>query len=125
MSTCSELCIISQYGQDGYAIPIQYVDRCVQVPLTNLRQGTICVDGEDATLLMLCDTSFLECTQDPDAMCVLCREATKGLVAVCMGNAFHSYRPYLAELPMSILVTAYGVRIPTGDADAVFVCILV
>ncbi len=102
MSNQFELCIVSQYGQDGYAIPIRYVERCVQVPLTNLRQQTIYVDGEDANLLMLCDKSFLECTQDSDAMCVLCRKATKELMAVCMGNSFHGYRAHLAELPIYI-----------------------
>ncbi len=100
MSTYSELCIVSQYGQDGYAIPIQYVERCILVPLTSLTQQTLCVDGEEASLIMLCDQSFSRCPQDLDTMCILCRKATKGHVAVCMGNTFHGYPSYLAELPI-------------------------
>ncbi len=100
MSTYSELCIVSQYGQDGYAIPIQYVERCIIVPLTSLKQQTLCVDGEDASLIMLCDQSFSGCTQDLNTMCILCRKATKGRVAVCMGNTYHGFPSYLAELPI-------------------------
>ncbi len=100
MPTYSELCIVSQYGEGGYAIPIQYVERCILVPLTSLKQQTLCIDGEDTTLIMLCDKSFSDYTQDLDAMCILCRKATKGLVAVCLGNTLHGRPSYLAELPI-------------------------
>ncbi len=100
MSTYSELCIVSQYGRDGYAIPIQYVERCILVPITSLKQQTICVDGENASLIMLCDKSFPDCTHKLYTMCVLCRTAAKGLAAICLGNTFHGYPFYLAELPI-------------------------
>ncbi len=100
MSTCSKLCIVSRYGQDGYAIPVQYIERCILVSITDLMQQTICVDGEDVPLIMLCDRSFSDGTKDLDAVCVLCKRETGESVAVCMGNTLHGYPLYLAELPI-------------------------
>ncbi len=108
MSTCSKLCIVSRYGQDGYAIPIQYIERCILVSITDLMQQTICVDGEDVPLIMLCDPSFSDYTQDLDTICVLCKRETGESVAVCMGNTLHGYPLYLAELPICD---------PTEDAE--------
>lgn len=100
MPTASQLCIVSQYGQDGYAVPIQYVERCILIPLASLKQQPLCIDGEDTTLIMLCDKSFLECTQERYTMCILCRKETKGLVAICVGSTPHKHPCWIAELPI-------------------------
>lgn len=97
----SEFCIVSKYQEEGFAIPLRLVERCVLVPKTHLLgQKTICVNGVEADVMMLCDKAFLEDTQDVDTMCVLCRKATQGFAAVCMGSSLHGFPFYVAELPI-------------------------
>ena len=96
----TELCIVSLYEGNAYAIPIRYIERCVLVSGAELSESSIRIEGDEAKVLLLCDRTILQTSKNENVMCVLCRNAEQKLVAICMGNFYYRNSPRLVTLPV-------------------------
>ena len=124
-----EPCIASVCENVSYAVPIRYVVRCILILGLQLKDSIIFVDGEEAKILILCSPVVLEKVQHETVMCVLYRNENGQLVAIFMGNHYHSNSPCLTALPveqdlercreisfeLDCGVYAYAEKLPSGE----------
>lgn len=65
-----------------------------------LSESNIHIETDEVKVLLLCDRTILQRSRNEDVMCVLCRNAERKLVAICMGNFYHEDLPRLVTLPV-------------------------
>lgn len=97
LSLPAEKAIVAMCGPAAYAIPMDYVERCVMVPAADL-QSPIAIGGRKYPLLLLDDPRRIAQREDHTTMCILCQGGRMGPVAVCPCGSLHGPQARLADL---------------------------